>query len=925
MELSKSYSHREVEAQWYTYWAEHGYFRPFRPDRPSFSMVIPPPNITGSLHIGHALNNTLQDILCRYKRMAGYNVLWVPGTDHAGIATQNVVERQLAEEGLKRSQLGRAKFVERVWAWRKQSGSTILRQLRALGVSCDWSRERFTMDEGLSAAVREAFVRLWEEGLLYRAERLINWCPRCKTALADIEVVHEEVDGHLWHIRYPFVDAPPDGLTVATTRPETMLGDTAVAVHPGDERYRHLIGKKVRLPIVGRQIPIIGDSFVDLEFGSGALKITPGHDFNDFEIGEKHGLDKICIFDEEARISPSTFARDGQEPAWLERYRLKDRFEARKIIVEDLKEKGLLEKVQPYKHALGRCYRCQTVVEPYLTPQWFVRIKPLAEPAVEAVRDGKVRIIPEGWANSYFAWMENIKDWTISRQIWWGHQIPAWYCVTCDAKNILQTGEGEFMLGREASPIVAREEPQKCPRCGGDRFVRDPDVLDTWFSSALWPFSTLGWPEMTDDLRRFYPTSVLVTSFDILFFWVARMIMMGLKFMEDVPFRDVYIHALVRDQEGQKMSKSKGNVIDPLEVMERYGTDAFRFTLAALTAMGRDVKLAEERIVGYQNFVNKLWNAARFVMMNVGQDGDDLPLGSLHEERLNLADQWILSRLNTTIEEARRAIDSYRFNEFAHHLYQFVWHEFCDWYIEMSKLSLSGTLRDDSAKTRRILITVLEKLLLLLHPLMPFVTEEIWQALTEKQKAKAREQGWSIMIQPYPEVDRRYIRPEVEDKVGFLADVIRAIRNLRTEMNCPPAKQVRVILFGADQEIAFLRSQEPYLRALARADSVEYQTSGERPKGAATAMVRTTEIYLPLDGTVDLREERERLLKEIPKLEQELARVQKKLDNRAFLVKAKEEVVEKEKGKLQEFEEKLQTLRRSLQRIQEMSEAGPRA
>jgi valyl-tRNA synthetase len=849
----------------------------------------------------------------------------VPGTDHAGIATQNVVERQLAEEGLKRSQLGRAKFVERVWAWRKQSGSTILRQLRALGVSCDWSRERFTMDEGLSAAVREAFVRLWEEGLLYRAERLINWCPRCKTALADIEVVHEEVDGHLWHIRYPFVDAPSGGLTVATTRPETMLGDTAVAVHPEDERYRHLIGKKVRLPIVGRQIPIIGDSFVDLEFGSGALKITPGHDFNDFEIGEKHGLDKICIFDEEARISPSTFARDGQEPAWLERYRLKDRFEARKIIVEELKEKGLLEKVQPYKHALGRCYRCQTVVEPYLTPQWFVKIKPLAEPAVEAVRDGKVRIIPEGWANSYFAWMENIKDWCVSRQIWWGHQIPAWYCVTCDAKNIFQTGEGEFMLGREASPLVAREEPQKCPRCGGDRFVRDPDVLDTWFSSALWPFSTLGWPETTDDLRKFYPTSVLVTSFDILFFWVARMIMMGLKFMKDVPFRDVYIHALVRDQEGQKMSKSKGNVIDPLEVMERYGTDAFRFTLAALTAMGRDVKLAEERIVGYQNFVNKLWNAARFVMMNVGQDGDDLPLGSLHEESLNLADQWILSRLNSTIEEARKAIDSYRFNEFAHHLYQFVWHEFCDWYIEMSKLSLNGTLRDDSAKTRRILITVLEKLLLLLHPLMPFVTEEIWQALTEKRKAKAREQSWSIMIQPYPEVDRGYIRSEVEDKVGFLADVIRAIRNLRTEMNCPPSKQVQVILFGADQEIAFLRSQEPYLRALARADSVEYQTSGGRPKGAATAMVRATEIYLPLDGMVNLREERERLLKEIPKLEQELARVQKKLDNRAFLVNAKEEVVEKEKGKLQEFEEKLQTLRRSLQRIQEMSEAGPRA
>ena len=919
MELPKSYSHKEIEGKWYSYWSERDYFRPANAAGRSFSMVIPPPNVTGSLHIGHALNNTLQDILCRYKRMDGYNALWIPGTDHAGIATQNVVERQLAEEGLTRAQLGRAKFVERVWAWREKSGSTILRQLRALGASCDWSRERFTMDQGLSLAVQEVFVRLWEDGLLYRAERLINWCPRCKTALADIEVVHEDIEGHLWHIRYAFADSPSDGITVATTRPETMLGDTAVAVHPEDQRYKRLIGKKVSLPIVGREIPVIGDSFVDREFGTGALKITPGHDFNDFEIGEKYGLKKISIFDEEAKIRPSAFAEDGKEPAWLKRYRLKDRFEARKLIVEELKEKGLLEKVESYRHALGRCYRCQTVVEPYLTPQWFVKIKPLAEPAMAAVREGRVRIIPEGWTNSYFAWMENIKDWCISRQIWWGHQIPAWYCVTCDSGHIVQSGQGDFILTKEAKPIVARREPESCTRCGGGKFVRDPDVLDTWFSSALWPFSTLGWPEKTDDLKTFYPTSVLVTSFDILFFWVARMIMMGLKFMGDVPFRDVYIHALVRDQEGQKMSKSKGNVIDPLEVMGRYGTDALRFTLAALTAVGRDVKLAEDRIGGYQNFVNKLWNATRFVLMNVsdGARSEEISLDSFHNRQLNLADQWILSRLNSTIDEARRAIDSYRFNDFAHHLYQFTWHEFCDWYIEMSKLSLNGTLGDDPVKTRTVLIAVLEKLLHLLHPVMPFVTEEIWQGV-------AAGRG-SIMVRPYPQADNRWVRPEVEKQIDFLIEVIRAIRNLRTEMNCPPSKPVRIILFGSEEDMALLRSQEVYLRALARADSVEYLTAGERPRGAATTVVRTVEIYLPLDQTVNLGEARERLLKEIPKVEEELARVQRKLGNQAFLTNAKEEIVQKEKVKLQEFEEKLQTLRRSLGRIQELYEGEGRA
>ncbi len=804
-----------------------------------------------------------------------------------------------------------------------------MRQLRALGASCDWGRERFTMDEGLSLAVREAFVRLWEEGLLYRAERLINWCPRCKTALADIEVVHEEVEGHLWHIRYPFAESPSEGLTVATTRPETMLGDTAVAVHPEDHRYKHLIGRIARLPIVGREIPVIGDSFVDPKFGTGALKITPGHDFNDFEIGEKYGLQKISIFDDEARIRPSAFSQDSQEPAWLKRYRLKDRFEARKLILEELKENGLLEKVESYRHALGRCYRCQTIVEPYLTPQWFVRIKPLAEPAIQAVREGRVRIVPEGWANSYFAWMENIKDWCISRQIWWGHQIPAWYCVMCDSSHILQTGQGDFMLSKEASPIVAREKPGACGRCGGGKFIRDPDVLDTWFSSALWPFSTLGWPEKTDDLKTFYPTSVLVTSFDILFFWVARMIMMGLKFMGDVPFKDVYIHALVRDQEGQKMSKSKGNVIDPLEVMGRYGTDAFRFTLAALTAVGRDVKLAEDRIGGYQNFVNKLWNATRFVLMNLSETvlSEPVPLESLRRGDLNVADRWILSRLASAVDEARRAIDSYRFNEFAHHLYQFTWHEFCDWYIEMSKLSLNGALGDDPKKTQRVLKVVLEKILLLLHPLMPFVTEEIWQTLTGAQGDRggvsSPDDGrTSIMVQAYPRGEKEWVDPKADAQVAFLIDIIRAIRNLRYEVDCAPSKEVKVILFGPETDLAFFKSQEPYLRALARAGSVDYRTTGERPTGAITAVVGTTEIYLPLGDMINAAEEMARLAREIGKVEEELARVQKKLANTEFHAKAKEEVIQREQEKAQQFEEKILKLHRSLERVQEIHGGG---
>jgi valyl-tRNA synthetase len=911
MQLSKAYNHRDVESKWYAHWLASGLFEPGQSPAGHFSIVIPPPNVTGSLHMGHALNNTLQDILCRYKRMNGLSVLWVPGTDHAGIATQNVVERQLAQKGVSRAALGREKFIEKVWQWKQEAGNTILHQLKALGVSCDWSHERFTMDEGLSRAVREAFVKLWEDKLLYRAERLINWCPRCKTALADIEVVHEDSDGSLWHIRYPLADDPSQALVVATTRPETMLGDTAVAVHPDDERYQHLIGKKIRLPITGRIVPLIADPFVDREFGTGALKITPGHDFNDFEIGERFQLDKISIFDADARIDAAAFRSRGESGEWIERYGGKDRFEARKLIVSDLQAQGFLEKTEAHRLAVGRCYRCQTPIEPYLTPQWFVDIKPLAAPALAAVRDQSIKIVPEGWRNSYFAWMENIKDWCISRQIWWGHQIPAWYCKNCEAGNLLATADGDYILGKDARPIVARQAPESCPRCGGTELVQDPDVLDTWFSSALWPFSTMGWPEETTDLRNFYPTSVLVTGFDILFFWVARMIMMGLKFRGEVPFRDVYIHALVRDEQGQKMSKSKGNVIDPLDVMSEYGTDAFRFTLAAMAAMGRDIRLAEDRISGYQNFVNKLWNAARFVQMNLAADPRDPGTPrALDGTGLGFAERWIRSRMAFTIAEARQAIDSYRFNDYANVLYQFTWHEFCDWYIEMSKLALNSSDAAKASRSRQLLRELLEQILLLLHPIMPFVTEEIWQVFGEERQ--------SIMIQSYPTVEASWRDEEVENRMSALMNVIRAIRNLRTELNCPPGKEVKVIFCGAETDLRFLREQQPYLRALARVGTAEYRGAGEAPKGAATAVVGAVEVYLPLDDLINLDEERARLAKEVVKIEGELARVQNKLTNGDFVAKAKAEVIQKERDKAVQFEEKIRTLKSSLEKIQEI-------
>ncbi|MGZ3536945.1 MAG: valine--tRNA ligase, partial [Thermodesulfobacteriota bacterium] len=720
--LDKSYDPHQVEEKWYRYWEEQGYFRADEDsERTAYSIVIPPPNVTGVLHIGHALNNTLQDILIRFKRMDGYNALWMPGTDHAGIATQNVVEKKLLEEGLDRHTLGREKFIERVWKWKEQSGGTIIGQLKKLGASCDWSRERFTMDEGLSEAVKEVFVRLYQEGLIYRSHYIINWCPRCQTALSDLEVEHQEVLGKLYHLKYPFKERERF-VIVATTRPETMLGDTAVAVNPEDERYQGVIGKKVVLPVVNREIPVIADSYVDIEFGTGCLKITPAHDFNDFEIGLKHGLEQIKVIDEAGRMNENAGPYQGM-----------DRFECREKMIEDFERDGILIKIEDYRHVVGHCYRCKTVVEPNLSLQWFVKTKPLAKTAIEAVRDGRTRIIPEVWEKTYFEWMENIRDWCISRQIWWGHRIPAWYCENC------------------GQVIVAKTTPTSCPNCGSNRLIPETDVLDTWFSSALWPFSTMGWPKETKLLKRFYPTSVLVTGFDILFFWVARMMMMGLKFMGDVPFRDVYIHGLVRDERGEKYSKTRGNVVDPLDLIDRYGADALRFTLTALTMPGSDLKLSESRTEGYRHFANKIWNASRFVLMNLEEFDLGVMTGEVSPEAFNLPDRWIRGRLNQVIREVRRSLEEYKFNEACHVLYQFIWHEFCDWYLELSKLSLyKGGNEQKRDLTKLTLLEVLDATLRSLHPFMPFITEEIWQQLP-RQGEKA-----SIMIAEFPNPDDRY-------------------------------------------------------------------------------------------------------------------------------------------------------------------------
>ncbi|MFW9604257.1 MAG: valine--tRNA ligase [Trichlorobacter sp.] len=879
-ELAKGYEPHDVEKKWYRTWTDAGYFHADPVDgRPAYSIVIPPPNVTGALHMGHALNNTLQDILCRWKRMAGHSVLWMPGTDHAGIATQNVVERQLAAAGQDRHDLGREAFIDRVWQWKAESGGQIIGQLKRLGASCDWDRERFTMDAGLSKAVRTVFVRLYEEGLIYRDNRLINWCPRCHTALSDIEVEHEEGKGHLWHLRYPVIGQPGRYLTVATTRPETMLGDTAVAVHPEDERYQDLHGAMVMLPLVERPIPVIADEYVDREFGTGVVKITPAHDFNDFEVGARHGLEKINVFD------PSGIINEAGG-----RYQGLDRFEARKQIVADLEAAELLEKIDDHVLSIGGCYRCKTIVEPYLSLQWYVNVGPLAKEALAAVKDGRTRILPRQWENTYYDWMENIRDWCISRQIWWGHRIPAWFCDEC----------GEL--------TVAMEDPAVCRSCGSSAIHQETDVLDTWFSSALWPFSTMGWPDKTPELERYYPTSCLVTGFDILFFWVARMMMMGLHFMGEVPFKDVYIHALVRDAHGQKMSKSKGNVIDPLTVIDQHGTDAFRFTLAAFAAQGRDIKLSEERIVGYRNFCNKVWNAARFTLMNL--EGYQPSADGLSTITMTDADRWILHRLNQTIAETTRSLEEYRFNEAAMTLYQFTWTTLCDWYLELSKGELYSEDPERIATARTVLVTVFETLLRLLHPFMPFITEEVWQALP---KVDAPE---SIMLAAFPTVQTGWDFPEEAARMEQVMGVISAIRTMRGEMEVPPSRQITALLSAESQEgAAVLEAAREQIQNLARLGALEIGVNIEKPADAAVQPAGQVQVFLPLKGLVDVAEELKRLTKEIAKLDKEVELFSKKLSNPSFVDRAPADIVEKEKAKLAEVIAKKEILVASFDKI----------
>lgn len=863
--IDKIYDPHQVERKWYGFWMENSYFKAdSRSSKEPFSIVIPPPNVTGVLHMGHALNNTLQDISTRFKRMAGFNALWLPGTDHAGIATQNVVERELAKEGLGLEQVGREKFIERVWAWRAQSGGTIIEQLKRLGCSCDWSRERFTMDEGLSRAVREVFVRLYEEGLIYRGNRIINWCPRCKTALSDVEVEYEESKGHLYYIHYPLVDG--GHLTVATTRPETMFGDTAVAVNPDDSRYARYIGKEVILPIAEKRIPVIGDTYVDVEFGTGALKITPAHDFNDFEIGKAHGLDTVKVIDDEGRMNEFAL-----------HYRGMDRFEAREKVVEELRAKGLLEKIEDYPLVSGRCYRCKIVVEPALSLQWFVSMKPLAEPAIEAVRTHRVTIIPEQWEKVYFEWMENIKDWCISRQIWWGHRIPVWYCDAC------------------GKVIVSREDPTRCDACGGT-LRQESDVLDTWFSSGLWPFSTLGWPDETDDLKTFYPTSLLVTGFDILFFWVARMIMMGLKFGGEVPFREVYIHALVRDAEGRKMSKSKGNVIDPLLMLDKHGTDAFRITLAMLAAQGRDVLLSEERIEGGRNFVNKLWNAFRLTsaLLENTKPGPESPRPAF------LPDRWIRSRVQKVANEVAEGIDNYRYSDAAHAVYGFVWHEFCDWYLELIKPILYGKVSGfDPAVTASTLHRTFLDILALLHPIMPFVTEEIYQRMPARESE-------SIMVAPFPKMDARFVDDDAEQEMATVMGVIDVIRNIRGEMGVQPNVKVDAHI-RADGARGLLEEYGYHIKELAKVEDLRF-LSNEKPSRAAMGIYKGIEVFVPITDVETITRELSRIEKELGKAEHDMTRAFNKINNRDFRAKAPESVIKKEENVYEELRGKREKL-----------------
>ncbi|GAB4173848.1 MAG: valine--tRNA ligase [Calditrichia bacterium] len=869
IELSKNYDPREVEEKWYSVWLDRKYFHAeVNKGKERFVIVIPPPNVTSALHMGHAFNNTIQDILTRYKRKKGFETLWLPGTDHAGIATQNVVERELRKEGKSRHDLGRKVFVERVWDWKEKYGNRIIFQLKKMGCSCDWDRERFTMDEGLSHAVREVFIRLYNKGLIYKGVYIINWCPRCETAISDEEVEHKSSNGHLWYMKYPVKDSD-EFVVVATTRPETMLGDTGVAVHPDDERYQHLIGKKVILPLMNREIEVVADYHVDPQFGTGAVKVTPAHDPNDFEIGQRHQLPSVTVMDKTGKMNEHAGDFQGL-----------DRFEARKQIVAELEKQGLLIKIEDHMHNVGHCHRCNTVIEPYLSEQWFVKMKPLAEPALKAVLDGDIKLYPEDrWIKTYKNWMENIRDWCISRQLWWGHRIPVYYCKQCNHMH------------------VAQAMPNTCEKCGSKDLVQDGDVLDTWFSSWLWPFSTLGWPEETEELSYFYPTDVLVTAPDILFFWVARMIMAGIEFMGEVPFKEVFLNGIVRDAQGRKMSKSLGNGIDPVEIIEKYSADAMRFTLIMLSAEGQDINLAESDFEIGRNFSNKLWNASRFLLMNLP---DGFEYVDIQEEQLEEIDKWILSKLNRTIEQNEQNMEKFRIQDSLEVVYHFFWHDFCDWYLEMIKSRLYS---DEHAESKNIALTValkvLKETLELLHPYIPFITEEIWQKLPVKDAD-------SIVISEFPSVDSAFNYPQLENLFDEFRSIVSGIRNARAELKIAPSSKIDALFFSDSEEIKqFIHRNKEYLMTLAKLSNFDIQEKREKPKGSFSLVTQQAEIFIPLEGVVDIEKEKERLQKEKERLEGLMKGTQKKLENENFVKKAPEHVVKAEKEKLESLKEKI--------------------
>ncbi len=904
-ELDKIYDPKQVEKKWYSYWMEH---RLFHADeittKPTYTILIPPPNVTGMLTMGHILNNTLQDLLIRWKKMQGFEALWMPGTDHAGIATQNKVEAALAQENLSRHHLGREKFLERVWEWKEKFGGIIMQQLRQLGSACDWERECFTMDEKRSHAVRKVFVDLYNKGLVYKGRRLINWCPSCHTALADEEVNNSDEEGRLWNIAYPLKNGQGE-MVVATTRPETMLGDTAVAVNPEDERYKHLIGEKLILPLILREIPIVADEHADPTFGSGAVKITPAHDFNDFEVGQRHGLEAISVIDSTGKMSALAGAYQGL-----------DRFAARKKILHDLEKQGLLRgeihKIIP----IPRCYRSNDVIEPHLSDQWFVKMAPLAEPALEVVRNGRVRFHPQHWEETYFHWMTNIRDWCISRQIWWGHRVPVWYC-------------------EQGHVTASVDAPEKCSVCGRKPLRQDEDVLDTWFSSWLWPFSTLGWPEQTADLKKFFPTDTLVTGPDIIFFWVARMIMASLEFMGDIPFTDVYFNGMIRDLEGRKMSKSLGNSPDPLWLINgatvaemgdfakknlhykdgvpAYGADAVRLTMVYLTPLGGDVRFEHTLVEMGQKFSNKLWNAARFVLMNLKEDQPILPFPAIPAAQLELADRWIVSRLHQTITAVDKFLNEFRFNDATRSAYEFVWGEFCDWYVELIKMRLYDESQPQAQQVARsVAVHVLDNVLRLLHPFMPFITEEIWQSLPDRQTGAGGVK--SVMLQPWPQVNGSLIDEAIDTQMQLLQQVIGAVRNIRGEMNVPPAKEAGLILNAADGALLDrLRPYETYIRKLGRISAVQYNVA--RPHLAASAVAQGIEILMPLAELIDVDVEKKRLEKEIQRLEGQVVALQNKLLNQDFVSRAPKEIIEKEQKKKENFSETLAKLQENLDRL----------